>query len=133
MADKVSCLDWKGFTVYVLRPASGYDATVNGISASAEKLTVVGVLDDQDFREPLELRPVPGGLQHHHANPQAPSVFIHDRGGLGVSLVPANDDLLICKTSYIAGGNYATGDGAFTSLVGFYGAVAIHDRTELPW
>jgi hypothetical protein len=127
------------------------DATNGGISGRCHQAVLVAVLDG-GIDDP-ELRPLPD----HSATgtrvapgPHTPAVWLHRRiiGWPVWSLIPAMPDeaelrlpaasadaarvaLRYWASRWAAGGNYASLVGTgLTDLVGFYGAVAVHDRAE---
>lgn len=106
-----------GLIVNVLRSNIG-DRTLGGVSSEADFLCVVNIDGpfDPDSRFPAVLL-VPGAL-----------------GSLNIR--PAKKDssgrwIVDPTRGYSAGGNFAySSDSRFGRAVGFYGAVAIHDREE---
>jgi hypothetical protein len=107
-----------GLIINVYRAADGSDCTNNGVSGKFARLTLANV---------------PGPFE---ATEDAPACVLV-RGNLPgtVKIVPA--DLFDAGRSVMMGGNYGgTSDSRFSEAVEkllghrFYGAVAIHDRTE---
>ncbi len=102
-----------GLIVSVLRDSDGYDSTAGGISSKFTKLTLINV---------------PGPFD---PTPDAPAAVL-ENGPLGsMKIVPVFKPEGTVGPMF--GGNYAaSSDGRFRKAVGFYGAVAIHDRFESP-
>lgn len=128
----------RGLTLDVLRPAHGTDCTNGGISATANMLTLVGVIRDHADPEPL--------ARHSRvfaATDDAPPVLLHSRTfgeDTVLSLVPAQETKGTHTRVggwWMAGGNFAaTTDSRLADLAAeltghrFYGAIAVHDRSE---
>ena len=111
-----------GLTVSVYRAGRG-DFTNGGISAKHDDLTVVNVVGP------------------FAPTPSRPPVLLVDGARGTKRVVPAYQDSdgawwMVAETELVGpmmGGNYASSsDSRWTSAVGFYGAVAIHDRYETP-
>lgn len=128
-----------GLLFQVLRPARSDfgDLTCGGVSAEAQHLTVVGIIDDDGHCQPL-----PKDARVFPARPDAPAVIVDRTLGGWPILVPAHFDEQTntwkrAPAHTIAGGNYAASSDsratdALHTVLGqrFYGAVAIHDRIE---
>lgn len=126
------------FTVY---RASGEDYSAGGVTSWADNVTLVGhFLDGEKTVTPLE-----AGSQVFPARFERPPVALHVRrmGKRRVpSLVPVTWDreegvYRVPAPSFMFGGNYAAlVDSKVSDLlhertgVGFYGALAVHDRFE---
>ncbi|MET3959871.1 hypothetical protein ABIE52_006806 [Rhodococcus sp. OAS809] len=135
----------RGLILSVLRNAEGNDYTLDGITARATKLVLVGVLDSTKSTartvEPLDER-----SRVFPAAPDRPAVAIEVRRRAfndkhHVALVPVNWDAdantFVRPTQWsMYGGNFATaGDSRFAELVeqllGYWIPVlAVHDRIE---
>lgn len=109
----------KGLILNVLR-SSGGDCTNGGPTSRVSEITVINLGKDSEIFEPTPERP-------------AFKLEMHVRGCL--RLVPVDEPKGMCSGMF--GGNYATtSDGRFGAacekLLGtrFYGAVAVHDRSE---
>ncbi len=108
-----------GVRVDVLRSSRYEDWTNGGVSAHHDRLTVVNVTGpfEPNYDAPaVALVDGPRGSKH-----LAPVIFdgthwqeVRPQGHVGP----------------MHGGNYATGDSRLSDALGFYGAVAIHDRFE---
>lgn len=138
----------RGMTLEVLRPADGVDCTLNGITSSHRRLTLVGVVDYRDGYSPADRRltRLPAECRVWDASPTAPAVMLGVRrmGGIIFHLIPATWNGRQWEPApekighYCAGGNYATtGDSRVGDLLAsfmdhgrFYGALAVHDRLE---
>lgn len=110
----------------VLR-SSTIDCTNGGVSSSADKLALVGVIDADGFR------PIAGTMSNVDTN--MPQVALRAGNGDTVNIVPVAPAQ---KGQWLmAGGNFAhTTDSrlnAYFEAINrpkFYGAIAIHDRIE---
>lgn len=137
---------WRGLTATVLRPADGSDCTLNGVSSTATRVTVVGVVDERGrITGKRVVAPLPTGSQVFNASSDAPAVALSIRniGGPCLSFLPVewNEDsqsFQVLSWS-VFGGNFAyVGDSRFNKMVDdltghrFYGAIALHDRFEDP-
>jgi hypothetical protein len=126
----------RGLRVDVLRPSHD-DSTLGGVSAQANELTVVGVLDRTEDRDATEITPLPARSRVHPVTDRAPAVVLVKRrvnGLAGVILHLAPLEQVQAGRHGAMGGNYAaTTDSRFSLLTGgLYGAVAVHDRFEGP-
>ena len=111
-----------GLIVDVFRCSLG-DCTNNGVSSEARSLVVVNIPGpfEPDERYPAVMLTT-GPYETKRLVPA-----IQDSTG---KWVPYRPDGLVGPSM---GGNYAaTSDSRFGRAVGFYGAVAIHDRFETP-
>lgn len=132
-----------GLTIQVYRCAWGgvvQDCTAGGISATAERLTVVGTVGSGGGSR---VRPMPRDSQVFGPRDDAPAVALRptNGGAGGACLVPVEmgpDGAYRTVDAWVMmGGNYGgTSDSRWSALVEtitgakFYGAVAIHDRIE---
>ena len=136
-----------GLTIQVYRTSwSGVpqDCTAGGVSATVERLTVVGTVEGVTAEGAAYVTPMPRDAQIFGPRDDAPAVALRrTNGGQGtVCLVPVemSEDGRTYRTvdSWVmAGGNFGgTSDSRWCRLVEmmlghrFYGAVAIHDRIE---
>lgn len=108
---------------------SGMDCSRNGISATHDHLTVVGIID-QCVDHSGVLLPMPEGCLVFAPSDKAPAVWlIRQRmmcGGDDWYLRPAGT-----WTGAMMGGNFAySSDSRFAALHGTHGALRIHDRFE---
>lgn len=108
-----------GINVNVYRCALG-DSTNGGVSGTADQLCVVnlrGPFEPTGKCPAVMLRPGPAGSQH-----LVPAELTSD----GWRELRKPDHV-----GPMSGGNFASSsDGRFSGAIGFYGAVAIHDRYE---
>lgn len=126
----------KGLWADVLRPADGTDCTLRGVSSLHERLTITGTVDDGD-RDPV-WTPLAPHSQVFTPTEAAPEAWLYKRRvGRDVwAVVPAcaarqGDGLRSWLSRFMFGNNFAhLCDSRLTEIVGFYGAVAIHDRAE---
>lgn len=131
----------KALPLNVFRDAgSQVDCTNGGVSSTHTRLHLVGYV--QGSKGSIE--PIPEGIPTHLDPEHHAPVVLHARSMMGtyyaVSLVPLayhhNEGTWRYEGPHMAGGNYATGDSRLSSLIAkltgnrFYGAVAIHDRSE---
>jgi hypothetical protein len=109
------------------------DCSAGGISGQVEQVVMVGILD---LRKPGRFQkriidPIPDS-ECGSITPQAkaPAVILvyRDMGGKRVCHVEPLEPAP--RSSYMSGGTFVDGDSRFSNLVGFYGAVAFHDRSE---
>jgi hypothetical protein len=129
----------KGIWADVLRLADGSDFTLNGVSSRHTRVTVTGTVTDGPDGQPV-FAPLTPYAQVFAPTDDAPEVWLHKRRvGRDVwSIVPAaasdarEGTALRCwLTQFMFGSNFAhLSDSRLTEIVGFYGAVAIHDRNE---
>lgn len=137
----------------VLRPAGQPDSTLGGITATHDRLAVVGyTVRDRAAQlhhgTATEVHTIPGAPARTitAAEPAVILVVIEDLFGTRTArLVPATWDTQCSAWKeephwWMAGGNYAaTSDSRITDLVSalldarFYGALAVHDRNEAQW
>jgi hypothetical protein len=102
-----------GMIVYVYRDADGSDCTAGGISSKFNKLTIINV--DGPF----------------DPTPDAPAVVLENGPLNSMRIVPVFKPEGAVGPMF--GGNYAaSSDSRVRDAIGFYGAVAIHDRFESP-
>lgn len=128
----------RGLTVYVARPNhGGVDCTDGGVSATADRLTLVGILDETDPHNPLT-RVIPPSMRVFEPTVDAPAALLRTRAPMGGRILV---DVVPVAASeggwYSNGGNLATWSDSRISetvrdLLGqsFYGALHIHDRKE---
>lgn len=136
--------------VSVLRPAGQQDSTLGGVTATHDRLAVVGyTVRDRAAQlrhgTATEVHAIPDARSQTitAAEPAVILVVIEDLfGNRTARLVPAVWDTERSKWSeephwWMAGGNYATtSDSRIVDLVStlldarFYGALAVHDRNE---
>lgn len=127
----------KGLRLNVWRDASGMDCTNGGITAKADRLTVVGILIDG------EVQPLPADSQVFPADELAPAVVLVPSRAPGYDatphLIPLEfaDSLPSGHVGPMSGGNYAgTSDSRWAELGRKFGkhlaldVVRVHDRTE---
>ena len=109
-----------GLIVEVMRAADGYDATNGGLSGRHRQLTVVNVTGPF---EPMGDRPAFALLDGAGGSRRLVPVLYDGRNWQVVQ--PEG------MVGPMMGGNFAhTSDSRFREAVGFYGAVAVHDRYE---
>lgn len=118
----------RGLKLQVYRTVRSEDCTNGGITAEANQVTLVGVMDQGGG----EIVALPQGSRKWEPAPDAPAVVLVKRPGLGDYLRPLGSGSPRTWGWCGMGGNYADGDSRFTALLarGFYGAVPIHDRFE---
>lgn len=134
-----------GQLLHVLRPADGADYSLGGISTRSGRLVLIGWTGHDVATGRTEHSLVP--LDRAHRAPFRPSeehpacaLEIRCIGRPVASLIPVEYDAgrgrWTPNRGVMSGGNYAVGDSRLSELlterlgVGFYGAVAIHDRIE---
>lgn len=132
----------KGLMVHILRPANFPDCTAGGISALADRLTIVGTVLKHPVSGRDFVQPIPTDSRVFASTADRPAVALRNHTGRSIHLVPVYWDevasMYVAPTKwYMAGGNYASlGDSrayrAASAALGadFDGAVAIHDRNE---
>lgn len=130
----------KGLTATILRPADGNDYSNNGISATGQRLTVIGTITDDQGT--VRTAPLPSNMQVFEPTTGAPAAALYIRylGGRPVPcLIPAHpvdNGAYQVDRHTMSGGNYASIiDSRFTELlerfgITMYGALAIHDRID---
>jgi hypothetical protein len=118
---------------------SAHDGSNGGVSSTRQNVTLIGIIDANVSRTTDGLGPRDRVnmmvLPAHAAGPFAPTedapavVLIYRRmGHRRIEHVEPFEQAP--RGSYMAGGTFVTGDSRFSDLVGFYGAVAFHDRSE---
>jgi hypothetical protein len=114
-----------GLSVNVFR-SGPTDFTNGGISARADRLVVVNIPGPSEPGDGVPaVMLVDGPL---HTKRLVPAVRVGETGWM-----EGDPDGPTGRVGQMFGGNYAsTGDGRWSAAVGFYGAVAIHDRYETP-
>lgn len=119
----------RGLLLHVLRHAGWGDTTNGGISVHNDYLALVGTMVDH---EPDTLKPLPADSRVFPPVEGRPAVIlVRRRVGQIVTfhLRPYGTEPL--SRWFMAGGNYATGDSRFGSLMNTLSpAVEIHDRCE---
>lgn len=108
----------KGLTASIFEDKRIGNCSNGGISSRCSMVTVVGLGEDSEIREATDdapavklVRRIIGGKLCVHAEPVDP--------------VPEG------HAGWMMGGSYiSTSDGRFADAIGFYGAVALHDRSE---
>lgn len=127
--------DQRGLRLTVYRSASGYDCTMNGITSRFATCVLVGILDytapgasyDKPVRRALDL-----GSQVSAPGPDSPAVWLVSgkRGGDDRHIIPADENGEPDGRWWMNGGNFVSGDSRFRDLIGWFGAVRVHDRYE---
>jgi hypothetical protein len=125
----------KGSTAEVYRPADGTDYSNGGLSGRVTQVTIIGVVDTTRDGYPTggkraTIRPLPPHARVFAPTEQAPPVVLVIRhiGRRIVHLAPAGDGVL---WRWMFGGALVdSADSRLRELVGFYGGVRLHDRTE---
>lgn len=101
----------------------------DGISSRCTAVTIVGTQDRRPGQRGPVL-PLRTDSQVFEPDSTAPAVIVvyrHFGGQRLVSVEPLDSN----GWNYMAGGSYvATSDSRFGDLIGFYGAVSLHDRYE---
>jgi hypothetical protein len=139
----------KGITAAVLRPADGGDFTLGGVSSGHARLTITGIVSAaKPYRAPLPTaprtcqwawEPLPAMSRVFEPREDAPEAWLYLRRlghGDVWAVVPAcaartGQALEGWLTRLMFGSNFVhLGDSRLSEIVGFYGAVAIHDRIE---
>jgi hypothetical protein len=129
----------EGLALYVARTAGLGDCTAGGITATHDRLTLVGVAADDGT-----VRPMTPDARIRAVTPDAPAVALRVTivGTPSVHVVPVESSpdggYRVARGAwYMAGGNYASSSDArvgelLESLLGhrFYGALSVHDRRE---
>lgn len=143
-----------GLPVTVYRRGDGLDATWHGISATFDRLVIVGTIDLTDPRNRAGLpavAPFANRTWRHGAvapffrgYATAPAALVRRRMGLDEHLVHVepvtfDPDTGLWRMAHphtMFGGNYVAGDSRFSELAAnqlghsFYGAIPVHDRVE---
>lgn len=131
----------KGLTVDVYRTAThgmNADFSLGGVSATHNELTITGVVESGTDRRPV-FRELDSYSQVFAVRDDKPEAWLYQRQIFDKSLwcvIPAMPaDYLGGIGGWVSrlmfGGNYAsTSDSRLSTLVDFYGALAIHDRCE---
>ncbi len=106
------------------------EVTVDGTrDADAEIIRRLSTLASHD--EEPGYAPLPRASQVFEPTPERPAVVLVRRSIGGRQVVHVEPVERPEGTPWMAGGAYvATSDSRFGELVGFYGAVSLHDRTE---
>lgn len=110
-----------------------------GLSETVDQFTIVGVVDETinrvvgDFNSGYHVMPLADGSRVFEANEQRPAALLVKRriGREVWHVVPvdAYDEQGHVKHWYSAGGSYVSTNG-INDIVGFYGALNLHDRKE---
>jgi hypothetical protein len=142
----------RGLIVNVLRPADFPDCTNNGISGRHARLTVVGIITPANERDQAEsdlldiirnhyMTLMPDGSRVFAPTDDAPAAVLRYSAGFAANaprplhLAPLD----ACQNGQwvMAGGNYATGDSRWSTLLATLtgtraagSVVPIHDRIE---
>jgi hypothetical protein len=138
----------RGLRIYVARTfisrdefGQPVDCTNRGVSATCDRLTLVGTILRDERTGGERVIPVPADSRVFGESADAPAVALRKRS-TSIHLVPVLWDPTTQayappRKHYMAGGNYASlGDSrayrAATAALGadFFGAVSIHDRYE---
>lgn len=130
-------MSWpRGLRIDVLRHVAYGDTTNGGVSSNHSHLTLTGTVDVAGNFEPLQRT-----SQAFEADLAAPEVWLLRRSlnqgrvwaivpSTGPTMARSKENIRRHLSGLMAGGNYATGDSRLSALLGFYGAVSIHDRRE---
>lgn len=127
--------DFKGLRVSILQDAEIGNCSNGGVSSKVNALTIVGIVDHtypNDLAK-REVKPLPVDSRIFAPTEDAPAAIIKYRnmGSERLVTVEPLDDARATGTPWMAGGAYVTSsDSRWRRLVGFYGAPALHDRTE---
>lgn len=136
--------DRKGLTMHVYRHGHT-DFTLGGISATAEQLTITGMVGADTARDRPMMTPLPDGSCVVAPTPARPEAWLYLRviGGPVWAVIPAMTEtdlhypgdyqrsLSYWLSLFMFGGNYAaTSDSRIGDITELYGALAIHDRNE---
>ena len=104
-----------GIIAYIYRPKRG-DSSNGGISSRCDEVTVTGI-----------------GAENFEATEERPAVRLVKRTIGGATVVHAEPAGDRPPGGWMFGGSFiSTCDGRFGRAVGFYGALAFHDRNEPP-
>lgn len=126
--------DLRGLRANIYVPADGRNCSNGGVSSRCRNVTIVGIRTDNGYAAGHGLvDPLPRLSQVSEPTDDAPAAVIVYRqmGRRTVVHVEPLDGPEQPGTPWMAGGCYvATSDSRFGDLVGFYGAVSFHDRTE---
>lgn len=128
----------RGLSLKVYRSAALGDCTNGGVTAQADRLTLVGLLVDG------KVEPLPQGCQVMEPGAEAPAVVLVPSRAPGYDATPHLVPLELIEGGLppdhvgpMAGGNYAgSSDGRWSALGKLYGQnlvldlVAVHDRVE---
>ncbi len=100
-----------------------------GVSSRCDEVTIVGTQDRTNGRRPA-VQPLPRDSQVVEPTAARPAAIIVYRQ-LGAERLVTVEPLDPTGRLYMAGGSFVeSSDSRFRALTGFYGAVALHDRTE---
>lgn len=116
-----------GLRIHVYRNATHGDCSLNGISATHDGLTLVGMIDETVDR--YAVVPLPRRAPHS-VTEESPAAWLVKQSVMGRIdwyVRPADDP----RRRPMMGGNLAyTSDSRFSEIVGVHGGVRIHDRYE---
>lgn len=129
----------KGLTAYIMTNPLFAGCSSGGVSAHVTKVTVVGTVDRR-WPIPTEkwhdVKPLARGSQIFTPTDEAPAVVLVYRN-MGAEQVVSAEPWLPPEAAdphpvqFMAGGSVLDGsDSRWRELVGFYGAVSFHDRSE---
>lgn len=128
--------DLKGLIVSILEDKRIGNCSNGGLSSKFSALTIVGIVDHTNSADlaKREVKPLPKYSQVFSPTEDAPAAIIKYRT-MGskrlVSVEPLEGVESGKGTPWMAGGSYvSSSDSRWGELVGFYGAVSLHDRTE---
>lgn len=125
--------DLKGLTVSIFENKAHGNCSAGGVSATHSSLTIVGVIDRTRDRASTEVIPLPKESQVFAPREDAPAAVLVKRSIMdGTRPTLHVEPLVHSRQGHVmAGGAFvSTTDSRFSKMIGFYGAVPLHDRVE---
>lgn len=125
--------DLKGLTVSIFEAKAIGNCSAGGVSSTHARLTIVGVIDRTRDRSSKEVIPLPRESQVFSPRDDAPAAVLVKRSIMGADRPTLHVEPLVHSRegSVMAGGAFvSTTDSRFSKMIGFYGAVPLHDRVE---
>jgi hypothetical protein len=119
----------KGLTVSIYK--SEPNCSAGGVSSYCDRLTIVGTVDRRTNPGNKTVVALDKDSQVFEPRPDAPAAVLVRRAPMGGREIVHVEPLDLPEGHCMNGGDYvATSDSRFSKLIGFYGAVALHDRVE---
>jgi hypothetical protein len=119
----------RGLHASIFKHPSYRGCSNGGVSSRCDEVTIVGTQDRTNGRR-SPVQPLPRDSQVVEPTTAAPPAIVVYRQ-LGTERLVTVEPLDQAGGLYMAGGSFVeSSDSRFRALTGFYGAVALHDRTE---
>lgn len=122
----------KGLIVSILEDKRIGNCSAGGVSATHSALTIVGVIDRTSDLSSKEVLPLPRESRVFEPREDAPAAVLVKRRLFGTTPTLHVEPLVHSREGAVMmGGSFvSSSDSRFSKMIGFYGAVPLHDRVE---